>query len=339
MADNDILTEDERDALLEGVVGVGVEPDPTAFEPSGEVQTHAFATQGHLAPGRLQTLKSIHDRFSVGLSDSLFRLIRRATEVTAGDVQTLSYSDYVSGQPDAATIILVNMAPLEGIACFTLDAALVFTLVESFFGGAGRDTGAVQGRECTATELRVVRRVLGLAFADFQKACKAVVSLDLECSELESRSLMASLANSHEVVAVSVFRVELDGKGGDLQIAMPCSLIESLDSDSSTEGHSDQGVQQRAWGHHLRSQIEGAQVMISSTLTETDITVGDLIELKAGDIVPVDMREAVCATVDGVPVFRGKFGVSRGSFALQVVDAPHTAQFEASTQNTEEANA
>lgn len=338
MADNDILTPDERDALLEGVVSVGVEPDPTAFEPSGEVQAHEFATQGHLAPGRLQTLESIHDRFSRDLGDSLFQLIRRPTQVTAGDIQTLSYCDYVSGQPDAATMILVNMTPLEGAACFTLDAPLVFALVESFFGGAGRDTGAVQGRECTATELRVVRRVLGLAFADLEKACKAVVSLDLECSELQSSPLTASLTNSHEVVAVSVFRVELDGRGGDLQIAMPYSMIESLGADSPAEGHGDQGEQQRAWVCHLRSRIEGAQVKVSSTLTETDITVGDLIELKVGDIVPVEMREAVCATVEEVPVFRGKFGVSRGSFALQVVDAPQTAQFEASTQNMEDTN-
>ena len=104
------------------------------------------------------------------------------------------------------------------------------------------------------------------------------------------------------------------------------------------EGHGDPGEQQRAWVCTLAQPDRSAQVKVSSTLTEADITVGDLIELKAGDIVPVEMREAVCATVEGVPVFRGKFGVSRGSFALQVVDAPQTAQFEASTQNMEDAN-
>lgn len=328
MSSNDILTPDERDALLEGVAVSGVEPDPSAFVPSGEVHVHEFATQDNLAKGKLRTLESIHERFSRHLGTSLFQLIRRPTQVTAGDLQTLSYAEYIGGQPDSSTTTLVGIAPLEGTACFTLDAALVFALVESFFGGAGRDAAAARGREFTATELRVVRRVLGLAFIDLQKVCKAVVSIDLECSENQSNPLFASLASSNEVVVVTTFRIEFEGRGGDLQIAMPYSMVESLDADSEATGRGSQGEIECAWLGHMRNRIEAARVKVSSALTEADITVGELIELKPGDVIPVEMRDAVCATVEGVPVFRGKFGVSRGSLALQVVDAPQTKQFE-----------
>ena len=118
---------------------------------------------------------------------------------------------------------------------------------------------------------------------------------------------------------------------------MPYSMVESLESDAATQG-GEEGEPDAAWAGHIQNRIEGAQVWVSSTLTDTEITVGELIELKPGDIVPVEMREAVCANVEGVPVFRGKFGVSRGSFALQIVDAPLIGQLEVSKRDMEDVN-
>ena len=147
---NDILTPDERDALLEGVASrPGVEPDPSGLRArAGKSRPTSSLPKINLAPGRAAERSSRYMNDShVDLGTSLFQLIRRPTQVTAGDVQTLSYCGVCrrpARQPRPLT--LVGMAPLGGYRLLHSGCAhSSFALVESFFGGAGRDTGAATG--------------------------------------------------------------------------------------------------------------------------------------------------------------------------------------------------
>ncbi len=69
----------------------------------------------------------------------------------------------------------------------------------------------------------------------------------------------------------------------------------------------------------MRSEMESAEVEVSCNLIETQIRLSDLIELKPGDIIPIDLKSTVVAEAEGVPIFNASFGTSQGSNAIKMI--------------------
>jgi flagellar motor switch protein FliM len=121
-------------------------------------------------------------------------------------------------------------------------------------------------------------------------------------------------------VVISTIHVELEGGGGDINIAMPYTMIEPirelLDAVTSDRGEVDDGH----WQEALRGEIIRSEVTLRSKLIEKEMYISDVIELKKGDVIAIDMPETVLLEVENVPVFRGKLGLSDGNYAIEILD-------------------
>ena len=176
MAVQDLLSQDEIDALLHGVDDGLVQTD-TAAEP-GSVKSYDLTSQDRIVRGRMPTLEMINERFARYTRISMFNMLRRSADVAVGGVQVMKFGEYVHSLYVPTSLNLVKIKPLRGTALFILDAKLVFKLVDNFFGGDGRHA-KIEGREFTPTELRVVRMVLEQAFVDLKEAWQAIMEVNL----------------------------------------------------------------------------------------------------------------------------------------------------------------
>ena len=210
------------------------------------------------------------------------------------------------------------MQPLRGMALFVLEAKLVFKLVDNFFGGDGHHA-KIEGREFTPTELRVVQMLLEQAFKDLEEAWKPLLEIHFESVGAEVNPAMANIVSPSEAVIVSSFHIELDGGGGDMHVTMPYSMIEPikdlLDSGMTGDVHE---VDER-WTNALRRDILRASVDLECTVVEKKMSLREIIDLKQGDVIPVEIPEALTLRANGVPVFKTRMGVSRGNLGLEIV--------------------
>src|SRR6185369_11479164 len=90
---NDILTQDEVDALLKGVTGEKSEDGPA--ESSEGIRPYNLATQERIVRGRMPTLEIINDRFARLLRVGLFNFMRRNPDITIGPVKVIKYSEFL----------------------------------------------------------------------------------------------------------------------------------------------------------------------------------------------------------------------------------------------------
>lgn len=190
--------------------------------------------------------------------------------------------------------------------------------MDNFFGGSGRFHTKIEGREFSATEMRIVMNVLEQIFEDMQEAWKPVMEIEYQYLNSEVNPQFANVVSPSEVMIISNFHVDLDGDGGSLQIALPYSTIEPIREMLDAGMQSDASDTDERWVMSLREELTTAPVEIKSTLTTQDITLRDVLTMQEGDIVPVDIPDQVVASVDGVPVFKARFGESRGNCALKV---------------------
>lgn len=317
MAVQDLLSQEEIDALLHGVDD-GLVQTETASEP-GSVKSYDLTSQDRIVRGRMPTLEMINERFARYTRISMFNMLRRSADVAVGGVQVMKFGEYVHSLYVPTSLNLVKIKPLRGTALFILDAKLVFKLVDNFFGGDGRHA-KIEGREFTPTELRVVRMVLEQAFVDLKEAWQAIMEVSFEYINSEVNPAMANIVGPSEAVVVSTFHIELDGGGGDLHVTMPYSMIEPVREMLDAGFQSDLDDQDERWVNALKEDVLDVAVPLSATVARRQILLRDILHMQPGDVIPVDLPEHMIMRANGVPAFKVKLGSHKGHLALQVVE-------------------
>ncbi|AMW82289.1 flagellar motor switch protein FliM [Pseudomonas edaphica] len=317
MAVQDLLSQDEIDALLHGVDD-GLVQTEMAAEP-GSVKSYDLTSQDRIVRGRMPTLEMINERFARYTRISMFNMLRRSADVAVGGVQVMKFGEYVHSLYVPTSLNLVKIKPLRGTALFILDAKLVFKLVDNFFGGDGRHA-KIEGREFTPTELRVVRMVLEQAFIDLKEAWQAIMEVNFEYINSEVNPAMANIVGPSEAIVVSTFHIELDGGGGDLHVTMPYSMIEPVREMLDAGFQSDLDDQDERWVKALREDLLDVDVPLSATVARRQLRLRDILHMQPGDVIPVELPEELIMRANGVPSFKVKLGSHKGNLALQVIE-------------------
>lgn len=311
-----ILEQDEIDALLDGVGSGAVDTTEATGEPAS-VQAYDLGTQVRIVRGRMPTLEMINDRFARRLRVALYNLMHRTVDITASPVKISKFSEFMQSLPAPAHLNLVRMSPLRGTGLVVFDARLVFALVDTFFGGAGRQT-KIDGREFTLTETRIIQLVLRQAFVEMQEAWSPVLPLQIEYLSSEMNPLFANIATPSEIVVSTAFRVALEGAGGDLYVTLPYSMIEPIRDLLDSCLQSDRAERDGRWSTRLRAEVENVDVELRPVLGRMTVTVEQLLNARPGDVLACDFDGNVTLLAEGVPLLRGAYCNSRGQQAVQV---------------------
>ncbi|MEW5893304.1 MAG: flagellar motor switch protein FliM [Pseudomonadota bacterium] len=315
MAD-DILSQEEVDALLRGVTG---EPEESATEETGEgIRSYDIGRQERIVRGRMPTLEIINERFARNFRIGLFNLIRRTAEISVSPVTVIKYSEFVRNLVVPTNLNLIHMSPLRGTALFVFDPNLVFLVIDNMFGGDGRFHMRVEGRDFTLAEQRIIKKMLEVTFEEYRKAWEPIYPIQFEYVRSEMNTQFANIATPTEVVVVCTFNIELGAGGGDFHVCMPYSMIEPIRDLLTSTMQADRAEADERWVSQLTLQVQDAQVELVANLGQTSVTLRQILDLKVGDVISLDLPEAVVAAVDGVPLFECQYGQKNGQYALKV---------------------
>ncbi len=315
MAD-DILSQEEVDALLRGVTG---ETEDTAAEESGGgARSYDIGRQERIVRGRLPTLEIINERFARNFRIGMFNLIRRTAEISVGPVAVIKYSEFVRNLVVPTNLNMVHMNPLRGTALFVFDPNLVFLVVDNLFGGDGRHHMRVEGRDFTPTEQRIIKKMLDVVFEEMEKAWEAIYPIKFEYVRSEMNTQFANIATPTEVVVVNTFNIELGSGGGDFHVCMPYSMIEPIRDQLTSTMQADRAEADERWVSQMSLQVQDAEVELVANLGYTPVNLRQILDLKVGDVISLDVPEAVVAQVDGVPLLQCHYGQRNGQLALKV---------------------
>ncbi|USD65981.1 flagellar motor switch protein FliM [Vibrio sp. SCSIO 43136] len=314
----DLLSQDEIDALLHGVDDVEEEEVEELDVADDSAVSFDFSSQDRIVRGRMPTLELINERFARHMRISLFNMLRKTAEVSINGVQMMKFGEYQNTLYVPTSLNMVRFRPLKGTALVTMEARLVFILVENFFGGDGRFHAKIEGREFTPTERRIIQLLLKIVFEDYKEAWSPVMGVEFEYLDSEVNPSMANIVSPTEVIVVSSFHIEVDGGGGDFHVVMPYSMVEPIRELLDAGVQSDKMETDVRWSTALREEIMDVPVNFRVNLLEKDISLRDLMELRPGDIIPIEMPENATMFVEELPTYRVKMGRSADKLAVQV---------------------
>ncbi len=310
------LSQEEVDALLDGVNGDAL-PSDDESEGTG-VKAYDLAKQERIVRGRMPTLEIVNERFARNLRLSLFNFIRRNPEISVGQAKVQKYSAFLRNIIVPTNINVMQVRPLRGSGLVICEPNLVFTMIDSLFGGNGKLQTRIEGRDFSPTEQRIIQRLVELICDEYGKAWKDVFPLELEYVRSEMHTRFANIATPSEIMVTTSFEIEIGEIGGALHFCIPYSTLEPIRDTLNSPVRADHNASDRRWVNMLTQQIQVAEVELVAELADTTATVEQLISLKPGDFIELDMRETIEAKVDNVPLFECRYGVSNGRYSVRI---------------------
>ncbi|HXD07864.1 MAG TPA: flagellar motor switch protein FliM [Burkholderiaceae bacterium] len=312
-----ILSQDEVDALLQGITGESQKLEAEEVE-AGAIRQYDLASQERIVRGRMPTMEIINERFSRNIRVGLFNFIRRTPEVAVGGIKVQKYSAFLREIVVPTNFNIMSVRPLRGSGLIVCDPTLVFSVIDALFGGAGKFHTRIEGRDFSPTEQRVITRLVDVISAEYRKAWNGVYPIDLEYQRSEMQPQFANVAAPSEIVVTSSFTLEVGETSGTIHFCIPYATLEPIRDILYSTVQGDSMEPDRRWVKLLTHQIQDAQVEVVAELARAGATVEQLLAFKPGDFVELDLEKIIQAKVDGVPIFECQYGTSNGKYSLKI---------------------
>ncbi|NMM15493.1 MAG: flagellar motor switch protein FliM [Rhodoferax sp.] len=311
------LSQEEVDALLEGVTGESQKLVEEVHE-QGEVRSYNISSQERIVRGRMPTMEIVNERFARNLRVGLFNFIRRSPEISVGPVTVQRYSAFLRELAVPTNFNIVAIRPLRGSGLVICEPALVFGVIDTLYGGIGKFQARIEGRDFSATEQRVINRLVDVITEEYKKAWKGIYPLELEYQRSEMQPQFANIATPSEIVISTSFQLEIGEITGAIHFCMPYATLEPIRDVlySSTQGDSIEV--DRRWVNVLTQEIQAAEITLVAELARADATIEQLLAMKVGDFIELDRQPRIEVTVDGVPVFECQYGTHNAKYAIRI---------------------
>ena len=320
-----ILSQKEVDALLSAVHNDELDSHSEYSDPSHKdvnIQPYDLTNQDRVIRGRMPILDIIYERFIRTFRVSISNSLRKISTISIISTDLLKFGEFVNTLPIPSCMCIMRLNELRGLGMLVFESKLVYAIIDSYFGGTDQLFTKIEGKEFTMIELSFMKKVMEMAINDLEEAWSPVHRIDAQYLRTEINPQFVGVVPPSEIVITTVFEVEFESASGSIMIVIPYATIEpikqKLNSNFQTEGETTDSI----WTKAMQGHIMDTPMELVAKLGEADMTIGDLITLKEGDIIPLQNQasgEAVMA-VENVDKIKCLMGVHKGHKAVQITD-------------------
>lgn len=314
----DILSQEEVDALLKGIATGDVETEKVE-EVSG-IKIYDFTGQEKIVRGRMPSLDIANERLARNFRLSLSAAIRHMVDVTNVNVNITKFYDFMRGVPFPSSINIFKMEPLRGFGLLVFDAPMIFSLIEFFFGGTGKGHYKPEGREFTPIEQKIIHKVVLMFFNDMEEAWKPIYPIIPTYVRSEMNPQFVAIVTPVDVVIRVEFVLEIEGRQCRALLCIPYGTVEPIKEKLYSAFSADRDELDIKWLERLREGLKEVPVTITGRLGGLRFTVEEVLGLKTSDVIILDRRaeEDIDILVERASKFSGRFGIYKGSYALKI---------------------
>jgi flagellar motor switch protein FliM len=315
-----ILSQEEVDALLRGISGGEIETDILDFHEQSDIMLYDLTSQDRIIRGRMPTLEMTNEKFARMFRSTLSSLLRKVTSVSAISADMVKFGEFLKMLPVPTSMHLFKMEPLRGNALIVFESKIIFMLVDIIFGGSGKNTYKIEGREFTAIENNIIKKVVLSFLADIEKAWQVLMDLKVSYQRSETNPQFVQLVPATDVVVVSNFEIEVEYSSGIISLCIPYSTLEPLRDRLQAGYQSEQLEADKTWINRFKSELFASKVNVMAHLGKAQVNAGEIVNLKKGDVIPLDQytTDPLNIFVEGILKYRGRPVIHKGNQAIQV---------------------
>ncbi len=331
-----VLSQDEVDALLTAVnddddfsdlddssSGGGSSSGGDSsidFSELENVQPYDLTNQDRVIRGRMPILEIIYERFIRSFRVSLSNSLRKISTISMISTDLLKFGEFVNTLPIPSCMCIMRFNELRGPALMVFESKLAYAIIDSYFGGSDLPFTKIDGKEFTMIELSFMKRVMDMAIADLEEAWAPVHKIDAQYLRTEINPQFVGVVPPSDVIIATTLEVEFESASGTVMIVVPYSTIEPIKQKLSSSFQTDNEMADTIWTQAIKEHLNDVNATVSVKLGESEMTIGDLLTLEKGDIIPLNQEASgeVTLAVEGMDKMNCLIGVYKGSRAVQI---------------------
>ncbi|KTD65670.1 flagellar motor switch protein FliM [Legionella spiritensis] len=351
MAEKDVLSQEEIDALLNSVEGDdaseqennqdgGDKPQsPADDNPSDteespqqpqagidakannkdQVQVLNFNSQERAVRGELPVLDKIHDRAARYFSNDIYQLMAKDLQIKQDPLQVVKHHEFLATLPNPTLMTIYRFKPLRGKTLILFDKTFVYDLVDYYFGGSSQFLAQSDKTDFTAAELRVMEIVIGKLVHNFEHAWAPIINLESHRVSDETNPQLIHIAEPDELLLVSRFVVDFGKEKGTFAFVMPYSMVEPIKQQLELGAARPDEELDPNWIMSLTEELMDVELTVSSVMAQTHSTLRQVMAWQAGDFLPMEIQEIVTLDIEGTPGFTATLGSANDKRALKII--------------------
>jgi flagellar motor switch protein FliM len=265
-------------------------------------------------------LEIIYERFIRQFRVSLSNSLRKISTISMISTDLLKFGEFVNTLPIPSCMCIMRFNELRGPALIVFESKLAYAIIDSYFGGTDRPFTKIEGKEFTSIELSFMRRVMDMAISDLEDAWAPVHRIDAQYSRTEINPQFVGVVPPSDVIITTTFEVEFESASGTIMVVIPYSTIEPIKQKLSSSFQADNDVVDTLWNRSMQEHVQHAEATAVVKLGETDMTIGDLIGLQVGDVIPLSQEVSgeLDLEIEDSKKLKCLIGVFKGNRAVQV---------------------
>jgi flagellar motor switch protein FliM len=317
-----ILSQDEVDSLLDGITDGKVETETDVSEKSPPVEVYDFSLPAGPVHLRLPALGIINERLVGLLRTNLQVASRSVIDVNLSSTDTVKFSDFYLSLPMPSSLNIFSIEPLRGFSLVVLEGPLVFSFVDSLFGGTGVSHVKLEGRLFTKIETKIVEKIVKIILDNFQKAWADVTEVNAVFVRSEMDPQFVGIGTPDDLVIVNKYEVQLENGNGFITICTPYSSIKPIKEKLKNKFRREEMAIDQSWKKYIQERIQETMVELSCTMGMAKLNGSDLLSMKVDDVIMLDQKSgnSVIVNVENIPKFRGYPGACNKKKAVKIID-------------------
>ena len=278
-----VLSQEEIDNLLGFSVG-----EVNLDDNSG---IRAIIDSAMVSYERLPMLEIIFDRLVRLMTTSLRNFTSDNVEVSLDRITSVRFGDYMNSIPLPAVLSVFKAQEWENFGLATVDSSLIYSMIDVLLGGRRGPTSLrIEGRPYTTIETNLVKRLIEVVLADAEQAFRPLSPVTFTIDRLETNPRFAAISRPANAAILVRLRVDMEDRGGNIELLLPYETIEPIRNVLLQMFMGEKFGRDPIWESHLATEIAQAQIAVDAVLYEADIPLKQLMQLKVGDTLPLDMR-------------------------------------------------
>ncbi|MCF6309100.1 MAG: flagellar motor switch protein FliM [Sulfurimonas sp.] len=322
----DILSQEEIDALLDVVEDDGEDvlegDDGEIHSSQRQVTLYDFKRPNRVSKEQLRAFRGIHDKMARSLASQISSIMRSIVEIQLHSVDQMTYGEFLMSLPNPTSFNVFSVKPLEGSGVIEINPSIAFPMLDRLLGGKGEPFDA--SREFSDIELSLFETILRVMMSTLKEAWGPVMDIYPNIESKESSPNVVQIVAQNEIVVMIVMEIIIGQSSGMMNICYPVISLEPvlpklasrdlmLNETTSTK---------KSRNTELQVLLGGAKVGIDAMLGDAELTLGEILDLKKGDVVKLSSAadDTVTIGVDGKDRFRGKIGLRRFRKSIQITE-------------------
>ena len=310
------LTSEEVDALMDGLQGSDYEVQADVAD-SSEVRSFQFGEDDLSLMGDYYALRLINERFARHARTVFLPMLRLQPRISPFPPEVKTFDEYCEGIENFMNLNISRMEELRGPMLLTLGPKFISTLTASFYGGSIYQPDQKR-TEFTSTEERVIELVYEGLSECLSAAWTDLMPVALTYQGREVNPQFASFVDGGELVIICAFLIQLpNGESVNMDVVYPLQTLKPIASQLRSRMQSDTS-DDVSWRERMEHAILNIPLNVTALLGEPVMSMGQLIRLQSGDVVPIQVNEGIELRVENNPIFLADIGEVSGQAAISL---------------------